>query len=270
MITQEIIPQIAIYCVTYHSYDSLKNYLLSIDYAMAQVADVVHLSVIVADNTSPATPFLYTSKNFELNILVTGENLGYFGAIRFAMQQICPTEHDYVIISNVDVLLPENFFASLINYNYEKNTAWIAPSILSKTPHFDFNPQAIKRYSNLKMRLLRLMFKYPLLLKLKQRLLHMYRNFADYPSGSIYAGHGCFIILTKTYFEQCGIIQYPIFLYGEEIYLAEVCRQHQLNVMYTPEISVTDIGSVSTGRIPFRTFCKLNYNAIDYLIKEFF
>ena len=47
--------KIAIYCVNYHSYDSLHDYLVSIDEAMQQAGDVVCLSVIVADNTAPAT-----------------------------------------------------------------------------------------------------------------------------------------------------------------------------------------------------------------------
>ena len=42
---------IAIYCVNYHSYDSLKNYLSSIDIAAKEVQDMVNVSVFVADNT---------------------------------------------------------------------------------------------------------------------------------------------------------------------------------------------------------------------------
>ena len=262
--------KIAIYCVNYHSYDSLRNYLVSIDEAMKQAVNVVSLSVIIADNTTPAEHVNYTPQHFTLQVIETGDNRGYFGAVHYAMQQVCPQDYAFAIISNVDVLLETDFFTTLSSIKTKEDTGWIAPAIFSQTLHFDFNPQAINRYSLKKMRLLRLMFKYPLLLRLKQKMLHMYHDIKDCPSRTIYAGHGSFIILTKRFFEQCGIIDYPVFLYGEEIYLAEVCRKNNLCVEYTPDIKVQDIGRVSTGKIPSRQYCQYNYQAIDFIIKNYY
>lgn len=261
---------IAIYCVNFHSYEYLLHYLVSIDKSAEAVASRTQISVFIADNSSPTQFVDYEPMHFTLHVVPTGKNMGYFGAIRFAMQQYDPTDFDYSILSNVDVVLSDHFFSSLLNVHTSPQRAWIAPSILSQTQHFDFNPQALNRYSYKKMRLLRLMFKYPVLLRLKQKLLHMYHDVKVSQPATIYAGHGSFIILTNIFFVKCGIIDYPVFLYGEEIYLAETCRKNNLLVEYAPSIKVFDIGRVSTGQIPSKTYCKYNYQAINFIIKQFY
>ncbi len=260
---------IAIYCVTYHSYDSLNNYLLSIDQAI-EAANEVSVTVFVADNTMPAMAVHYTPQHFSLSIFPTGKNMGYFGAIRHAMLLENPFDFDYTIVSNVDVLLENDFFTSLAHHQTESETAWLAPTIWSRTLLFDFNPQTLNRYSLKKMKMLRLMFKFPILLWLKQKLLHTYHDVKMSQSGSIYAGHGSFIILTKEFFRRSGIINYPLFLYGEEIYLAEECRKNNLTVEYTPDIRIQDIGKVSTGKFTSKQYCRYNYLAIDYIINTYY
>lgn len=263
--------RIAIYCVNYHSYDSLHQYLLSIDKAIETEVSPIELKVIVADNTTPVLPIQYTPRHFSLIVVPTGDNKGYFGAVRHAMLQISPADFDYSIISNVDVLISTDFFTQLLASKSDTTTVgWIAPEIYSQSLGFDFNPQAIEPYSLNKLKVLRLMFKYPWLLRVKQKLLHMYHDIKDVSSGPIYVGHGSFLILTKSFFTHSGIINYPVFLYGEEIYLAETCKSHHLQVIYEPAIKVIDIGRVSTGKIPFRQYCKYNYQGIDYIIKTFY
>ena len=262
--------RIVIYCVNYNSYDSLTDYLASIDKGASNVRDISTVKVVVADNTVPCTLVKYNAQNFELEIIPIGENKGYFGAIKHLMEGCSPENYDYSIISNVDVLLSEAFFSQLVSYKTSSDIGWIAPRIYSRTLNMDFNPQALQRYSCNKMKALKLLFKYPLLLRLKQKLLHQYREIKTHEAGPVYAGHGSLIILTTAFFRQCGIIDYPIFLYGEEIYLAELCRRSQLKVMYAPQIEVFDIGKISTGQIPTKQYCKYNYLALDYLIHHFF
>ena len=161
-------------------------------------------------------------------------------------------------------------FINLLDYKIKENIGWIAPKIYSQSLHFDFNPQAKHRYSLRKLKALRLMFKYPWLLRVKQRLLHQYHDIKNCPLGKIYAGHGSFIILTKMYFQHCGIINYPVFLYGEELFLAEECLHHGLQVIYNPNITVLDIGKVSTGNIPPKTYCRYNFEGIDYIITTYY
>lgn len=262
--------KIAIYCVNYHSYDSLKNYIESIEISVFETDKNVEVDLFVADNSCPLEQFLVPSLSFSIQIISTEENLGYFGAIAFLMQRFPPINFDYSVISNVDVLLERDSLTKLLQIETDPLTGWIAPTIFSKSMQFDWNPQALQRYSIQKLRALRFLFKHPRLLKLKQRLLHTYHDIKDCPPGPIYAGHGSFIILTKKFFQCCGIINYPVFLYGEEIYIAELCRLHNLKVIYVPQIRIIDIGKVSTGSIPAAQYCWYNYKAINYIIHNFY
>jgi GT2 family glycosyltransferase len=228
------------------------------------------LSVYIIDNSQPSQDFAFKPSFFCLQVIKPSTNLGYFGGVEYAMRQIDPIKFDYIIISNVDVLLTEDSIINLCNANCSSDIGWIAPSLRSKTANFDWNPQAIRRYPIKKLKIMRFLFKHPYLLRLKQIFLHKYKHHNMSSSGDIYAGHGSFIILTKNYFMRCGIIHYPVFLYFEEIYLAEECKRSQLKVVYMPSIHVFDIGSVSTGKIPSKTYCKYNYEGINYIISNYY
>ena len=100
--------------------------------------------------------------------------------------------------------------------------------------------------------------------------LYKSKKLAKHERGEIYAGHGSFIILTKAYFERCGKIDYPVFLFCEEIWLAEKCRQAGLKVVYDPRMTIYDSEHVSIGKMPHDTYCRLNYDAVQYIIKTFY
>jgi GT2 family glycosyltransferase len=262
--------KIAIYCVNYNSYDSLHQYLLSIDKALEAATGPIELKVIVADNTAPARPVRYTPEHFTLNVLITGGNKGYFGAVRLAMQQIKPADFDYSIISNVDVLLDASFFTKLADYQSNELTGWIAPQIYSSLEQRDRNPKILRRYAKRKLQVLKMKFRFPLLNWVYNNTLYKSKKFVSHERGDIYAGHGSFIILTKRFFEADGIIDYPVFLFCEEIYLGEQCRQHGLKVVYEPDIRVTDAEHASTGTFRRSSYCRYNYDALSYILRTYY
>ena len=87
---------------------------------------------------------------------------------------------------------------------------------------------------------------------------------------SVYAGHGSFIILTQAYLRRCGTIDYPVFLFCEELYLAEMCRRNGLAVVYVPHIRVNDTEHVSVGKMAHRDYCRHNLEAVSYIIRHFY
>lgn len=262
--------KISIYCVNYHSYDSLRNYLNSIETAVRQVMDQIQLSVFVADNSVPATSFDYPSQKFTLEVLPTGQNLGYFGAIRLLMQKYSPEVFDYTIISNVDVLLYSDFFRQLLSLSESESIGWIAPEIYSTIEQRDRNPKIMRRYPKRKLQILKNLFRIPLLYNLYTHSVYKSKKLIQHEAGQIYAGHGSFIILTQQYFQQCGIIDYPIFLFCEEIYLGEQCRQNGLKVVYDPTLKVTDAEHTSTSAFKRNKYCQLNLQAISYILKTYY
>jgi hypothetical protein len=102
------------------------------------------------------------------------------------------------------------------------------------------------------------------------RTFYRQKKYESYPAGKIYAGHGSLIILTNEYFKRCGKIDYPVFLFCEEIYLAEMCQKTGLSVEYVPTIKVTDSEHASTSRMKHSFYCRCNYEAMQYIIKTFY
>lgn len=262
--------RIAIYCVNYHSCDRLVNYLASIDQAVKNAQGEVAVEVIAVDNSVPAEVISYAPKGFVLHTLASGENKGYFGAVRLGMEQFSPMTYDYVIISNVDVVMDKAFFSQLMGTVVDDKTGWIAPQIYSDAEHRDRNPKIIRRYAKRKLQVLKIKFRFPLVNWIYNHTLYQSKKLMSHERGEIYAGHGSFIILTKRFFEACGIINYPVFLFCEEIYLGEVCQQHGLKVIYEPGIRVNDAEHASTGTFRRSKYCRYNFEALSYILKTYY
>ncbi len=269
--TTEEMKRFAIYCVTYNSYKELYQYLDSICTAVREVKDTVTVDVFVADNTDKEyQEITYHTDLIHLRIFAYQQNLGYFGGIRRMMEEVSPLSYDYTIISNVDMFLHADTLRDLCAYQCEENTGWIAPAILSKIYQMDLNPQSVNRYTLKTLRLAWLTYRIPFIHDFYAKTFHKQRHKAQHPRGYIYAGHGSFFILTKQYFQRCGPINYPIFLYDEELYVAEECRLHGLKVMYEPSISVSDIGKVSTGKTKRKLYRRWNAEGITYIIRKYY
>lgn len=263
--------RIAIYCVTYNSYPEFYHYLDSICQAVKTAEGKAEVEVFVADNTDKVPQEIsYQTDNVRLKVFPFHQNLGYFGAIGKMMQQVDTTVYDYCIISNVDLILDKDMLIMLAEYPYEDTTGWIAPQIWSQQEKRDRNPKIISRYPLSKLKKLQTLFKYPLLYALYIMTLYRRKTFQNHSAGEIYAGHGSFIILTREYLTRCGIIDYPVFLFCEEIYLGEQCRLHDLKVVYQPDIHVVDTEHASTCTFKRSKYCKYNYQAISHILKNYY
>lgn len=238
--------RIAIYCVTYRSDKALEEYLASIEASRKGVD--CQVDVFVRSNDL--------------------ENLGYFGGIERLMGEHSPLAYDYVIVSNVDIRLSTSFFHDLLVEKLSEEVGWIAPRITSSYEHCDKNPKNLRRYTRRSLLVMRFLFRHPWAHCLYHHTLHKLKNHTRRYRREIYAGHGSFIILTAEFFKRCGIIHYPPFLYCEEIYLAEQCRQHQLKVLHLPAIQVYDSEHIATGQLPRKLRCQYNEQALDYILKE--
>ena len=243
--------KIAVFCVTYNSDKERDLYIASINHAAQKACDKVSVDIFVASNTKDDNP-------------------GYFGAIRRLMQDVDVMAYDYSIISNVDLTVEEDFFVKLADYDCADDTGWIAPQIWSQLEGRDRNPKIQNRYTLRKLQILKTFYQFPILDTLYTKTLYRKKKYENYPAGQIYAGHGSFIILTKKYFKACGKVDYPVFLFCEEIYLAEQCRKAGLKVQYLPILKVCDTEHASTGKMNHRFYCRCNYEAIQYIIRTFY
>lgn len=263
-------PQILIVCVNFNSYDALYGYLDSI-YEALDSCDKFDIIVKIADNSTDVKDFEY---NKDLSFEVCKfNNIGYLGAAQSIINGLSDIDkYKYVIISNVDLSIPKDFFQQLAEKVYDDNVAWIAPRILSMKENKNRNPKIIKRLSKKRISILQLFYKFPILNKIYEKFFYTRRQVSkqDFPSGNIYAGHGSFILLSNIFFTNYAKIQYPIFMFGEEIFLAELIRMKQLTVFYDSSLTIYDHDHISTAKMRKDFYYQCNYRAVSYLKRTFY
>ena len=264
--------KVLIVCVNYNSYEQLNEYMNSIVTAKNKINNCF-VDVYIADNSIQKNNFLIKNYN-NLNVKVYHfENIGYLpGVSAIVNNKIDDINiYEYVIISNVDVLLDELFFIQLFEIEVNNKVGWIAPQIYSRDENRDRNPKIINRLSKIKIQLIKLFYKIPVLFLIYTRTLHNRKRINTLPPRSnIYAGHGSFIILTKHFFKKYKKIFYPVFLFGEELFFAELIKNKNMKVIYEPNVKVYDYDHISTSKLGYRIYCKENYKAIKYIIREFY
>ena len=294
--------------VTYNSYDALDSYIASVGKALDAAADpTITVTIHVADNSSEGVRTQNSGNSSNLSLLTTHyPNPGYLPAALKTVYSEDYASYDYIIISNVDVTLDETFFTALRDLNVDADTVWIAPFIWSPSEQRDVNPKVQERYTKKRLRLLRLLFRFPLLWYTYSKSVYRLRKQATSPAlpegeeglpgslsarhsppseGSgevtsspsgrsggvpIYAGHGSFMIFRPEIFLQEPPLDYPVFLFCEEIYMAEMARRIGKKVCHCPAVKVWDKEHASTGLMGLWRYCKYNHDALSYIICTFY
>jgi hypothetical protein len=215
------------------------------------------------------------NSEIELSHIKTNINAGYFGAVSYVFQHeiVNPELYDFTIISNVDIHIPDDFLYNLLNFEPPAGTGIIAPSIISISENIDKNPGMTTRPTKYKMLFYQFLYAnswfYRIFLKIRKFRIKLIRP-VQYDNRIIYAAHGSLIILCKAYFALRGAVNYPVFLFGEEIFLAEELLNRKLLTIYNPSIKVFDDEHIGTSKIKIQSQCKLSYTAIKYLINKYF
>lgn len=257
---------VVIVCVNYNTYNKLYKYLESIENA---IVAGVSVSIMIGDNSTIKEDLKYLPENTQVYKF---DNIGYFGAAFSIINQIKNIDYyDYIIISNVDLLMKKDFFEKLLNLKCNDDCGWIATKIISIREKRNRNPKMLKRPSNRRMRLYKLLYKYPLLDFIYTRtFFKRKRREIENESKGIYAGHGSFILLTKKVFDIYKSLNYPCFLFGEEIFLGELMRRAGLKVVYESSLCIIDSDHESTSKMKSKHYYSENYKSIKYLEDAFF
>lgn len=261
--------KIAVVCVNYNSYNETDIFLDSLE-AARKNCDVFQLDVFLADNSSRKQDL---KNRWHFNFSVQPfPNIGYFGAAFKVINSVDAQEYDYIFISNVDVCIAADFFDTLVHLNPKEDTAWIAPQIYSNCERRDKNPQRLNRPSARRIRQLLFLYSHPFIMHIYEKTLYRRKIHSRiYEAGTeIYCGHGSFIILTKKFFEKYAAIEYPCFLYCEELFLGELIKNAGLKVVYEPSLKVIDDEHISTGLLSSKASCAFNLEALRYIYKMFY
>lgn len=267
--------KVLIVCVNYNSYPELKNYLASIEASVIACSLPCQVDVWVADNSSEKE-IADTTQYKQISVQVKPlDNLGYLGGAAAIINNLPNlSEYDFVIISNVDILFTETTIAEIVKARFSLDVLWLSPRLYSIK--YGVNLHVEKRYrpSKWKMYLYRFLYQYPLLRRSQHYFaVRKYKKESHMNSSldvGIYSGCGSCFILTKEYFRVFPKLNYPLFLYGEEMYFAELIHSVNRKVIYCPKICIQVIGGVSTGNLKSSSFYRYNYDAVKYIYDRFY
>ena len=87
----------------------------------------------------------------------------------------------------------------------------------------------------------------------------------DTQKQEIYAAQGSFFIFARKFFEAGGFLDENLFLYGEEISVAEICRCLSLDIIYEPALTLRHNEHASTGNVISRFSYNCQKGALKYV-----
>ena len=236
-------------CVTYHSDKELQAFLESVRCAAERVKDQMVVDIEVADSGK--------------------DNKGYLGGA-LPIYNEHANGYDFVSISNVDLLLELDFFEQLLTIDTQ-NIGWIAPDIYTEKIDRHENPYMLSRPTKRNFFIWNIIYSSTWIYRIYHSLyLLKNKQSKEYPACDIYAGHGSFMLFTKSFVQMYSELHYPTFMYGEEIYMAELVRIAKLQVHYIPTLRIANSGNISTGLINQALKSKWSKESLCAIYKQFF
>lgn len=263
--------------VCYNSYEDSRDFLCSIEKSLRFFPDL-KLTVIFSDNSTinvKKAPSDFTSDFFHF-VYSKNDNVGYFPSFYKSLEMIDCNKFDYIMVSNVDLDMDFSFFSKLSEISFDDDVGILAPSIVSSLSNSDSNPKMLHRPSKKKLLFNRNLFSNTFYFTAYDFLSHMKRRFFFINpkrvnnDSEIYAPHGAFIIFTRNYINSNARLDYPRFLFGEEVFIGEECRLANLKIVYKKELKLFD---KQHGAISFesRKFISAEHvKSYDYLITNYF
>ena len=241
--------KILLICVTYHSDKELHAFVESVRRAAERVKRKMQVDIEVADNGQ--------------------DNKGYLGGA-LPIYNAKAKGYDYVSISNVDLELAEDFFKQLLAVETER-IGWIAPDIYTEKINKHENPHILLRPTKRNFIIWNIIYSSTLIYRLYHCLYILKsQNTKISPACEIYAGHGSFMLFTKAFANAYPELQFPGFMYGEEIYMAELVRAAGLQVQYMPTLHIANTGNVNTGLINQKQKSAWSKASLHAIYNQFF
>jgi GT2 family glycosyltransferase len=263
-------------CVHYRSEAALRGYLTSLAELRGAAS---RLSVVVVDNSPGGAPLELPEAPFPLRLVVSRENPGYLGGAARGFREAHDEARgaDFVAISNVDLRIDQPDFLDRLEADPGgEDVGILAPAIRSGLTGADQNPFLRLRPSPLRMHAYKWIFSSYAVAAAYERAGRVARRMrrAEAPAvkgpEDIYAAHGSFFLLSRAFFERGGTLDYPVFLFNEEIHLAEQARALGLRVVYRPDLEVRHEEHGSIGRYRNRAMVAHARHAARFCADRYF
>jgi GT2 family glycosyltransferase len=208
------------------------------------VESLEHVVDIVIVDNGGLDKSLYSDS---IQILDPKKNLGYLEGFRFAMNRISDN-YDWIAIANNDLVLKR--WSNEIFYKANQNISMIAPSIKEFSGK-ELNPHFKHKLSKFKKGIFQLYFKSfyiaYLMRNIKPKIKADKIETSEY-NNSIYSPNGAIVFIRKDLFDSIKLESSLSFLYGEEVYFAEMAFRNNRRIFFTDSIIFEHEHSMNTGK----------------------
>lgn len=249
-------------------------------------SDSVHIMIVDNSETELDSKMLSESPTARnVSIFTPRKNLGFYGGAQAGLASYIERlgVPDWTIVSNPDIDFPDgNFFTLLLTRPQIPNLGVIAPDIRMTPVQSGWqggapqNPMTESRPSKMRLRQLELLCRFPFLywmlelrrwLRMNARPRHLKQAAR---ARKIYAAHGSATIFAKEYFSRGGNLRHELFLYGEELFVAEELLLLGLTCWFEPELKLSHIGGATTGALGTTAQRRYAYEALRFIRKRYF
>lgn len=229
--------------VSYGSVADAKNFVCSL--GSLQPVNLV----LICNRPGDAEEARDVLSNFDISILDFNDNPGYLPALNRALVLLDTSSP--IVLSNCDLLADSDTLQNIErSVTDHADSAIIAPRIVGALGQ-DQNPYLLTPPTRRELLLLRLLHLHPLLgdvMMWRQGRRGRSPGTTQVDAGSIWAPHGSCVIFTPLYFERGGSVDYPYFLFAEELWVGSEAERIGAKVQYDPTIRLRHIEHASIGR----------------------
>ena len=251
------------------NYNNSAETIAAIDSLLANSAH--EYRCIVIDNRSRGEDAdllrVYANRHpHAVDAIFNPDNVGYFAGLNVGLEHLKRTapEFTHAVIGNNDLLFPGDF-ADTIEHCVGRLDAYpvVSPSVITTDGRHQ-NPHVTDGISVLRERIYDLYYSnYPTALLIKwiakvTRPLTRRRDAERHVGGrEIAAGHGSCYLLGPLFFRDFGQLWAPVFLFGEELFLAKQLAESGYRIYFEPTIVVTHASHATVGKLPSKRHWQL-------------
>jgi GT2 family glycosyltransferase len=283
-------PSILTICVNYRNDEQTACFVRGL---LAQ-RSISEQKVIIVDNSEPPrvdSPLLGLVRiDQRIWLCHPGKNLGYYGGAAWGLCKYIKEFPlpDWIIVCNTDIaLIQPAFLSNLCALHSAGHHAAIAPAIISAVSRNDLNPCMKTRPARFLMHFYKWVFRYypvsmtyQLLALLKSKILFFLKFSQSRSSANsdqkflvpqqIYAPHGSFVAYNRKYFESGGTLNHGVFMFGEEVFIAETAKRLGLTIAYDPRLRIEHLEHSTTSIFKSRKILCFVKEAAEYCSDTFF
>lgn len=207
-----------------------------------------------------------------VQLIESPTNAGYFGGAKLGAAS-ASDDAIALIVSNADIVFPASTtLEDIVKTSSEvgDDVGVVAPSIISQKDGRDQNPLLERRPTAreqwVRMRRMSSVARaqFTAIISVAKRFLVPKSDNIGRAPRDIYAPHGSFLIFLRTYFEHGGDLSHPLFLFGEELTVAEQCRSLGLRVIFRPDIRLEHVAHAQIGILRSRRVLREMVTAARY------